>query len=586
MVYDFAQSRRKIPFEKTNRVNHENDAPQSLFAYSGEALRKDRLKTLESSLNKSSVRQCRTELESFQNLQSALVFGDYFNMKILYEKKKLTHPTGEAMRSFASNIINRTIFALPLPVNQRPLAQMMGQLILRPFHSNPILQPLWDAYECYIPLKDRHCLAKLETDWAQRQPLKGKTVLVNVHLTRITLVLITALLKSGAQVEVTVSPELVIHQNTLQPLLAAGIPFLPVIPDAKKNYYYDVVYDCGAGMKDIIPNQGMAELTQTHPALYRHLTFPVITVDSSKTKVIETGLGTGDSFVRVIHYLVRQAMATLALNWHHLPNQNITHHALYLTTLFSLIDTNQLFSHHKFMIFGFGKVGKGIASALESAGVPKQNIFLVDISPEAYMEAKKQGYSGFLLDDHVPESIQKIKVILSNMWAVVTSTGVEGAISQHFSSSDFDRVAVLANMSTKDDFGSQFVVNRVLNDKKPVNFLLDNPTEVMYLDAIFTLFLKAGEELFQNKTLKKGLNPMTPEIDQAVLSDWIQHHGDELWRHRLGQLQTKKFIRHLRQYPIPCPQDLTRWMESQGIFHQPLTPKSSLPLKSNSLLYF
>ncbi len=49
--------------------------------------------------------------------------------------------------------------------------------------------------------------------------------LINVHLTRITLALITALLKSGAQVEVTVSGELVTHQNTLQTVLAAQFLF-------------------------------------------------------------------------------------------------------------------------------------------------------------------------------------------------------------------------------------------------------------------------------------------------------------------------------------------------------------------------
>ena len=109
-----------------------------------------------------------------------------------------------------------------------------------------------------------------------------------------------ALFLSGANVEVTVSPELVIHQNALQPLLAAPIPFLPVIPDEKEKHYYDLIYDCGAGMKKIIPNQGMVQLTQTSPDMYRAIPFPVITVDSSKTKAIETGLGTGDSFVRVV----------------------------------------------------------------------------------------------------------------------------------------------------------------------------------------------------------------------------------------------------------------------------------------------
>ncbi len=480
--------------------------------------------------------------------------------------------------SFIKAIFSRTSFTLP--ISRRPLAQGVSRLSLRPLHT----QPLRDAYEPYIPLKDRHCLHQLETDWAQRQPLKGKIVLINVHLTRITLALITALLKSGAQVEVTVSPELVTHQNALQPLLAAGIPFLPIIPDEKKKHYYDVVYDCGAGMKDLMVNDGMAELTQTHPILYRHLTFPVITVDASKTKVIETGLGTGDSFVRVMHHLVQQSIATLVLGWNHLLHQNVLHHPLYLTTLLNLVNVHQLFLHHSFMIFGFGKVGKGIAGALESAGVPKKNIVVVDISPEAYLEARKQGYSGFLLHANNSESTQKIKSVLPDMWAVVTATGVEGAISRHFSFGDFDRVSWLANMSTGDDFGSDFAADRILNHKKPANFMLDYPTEVMYLDPIFTLFLKAGEELLKNKTLKPGLNRIVSELDQAVLTHWISHHGDSVWRHPAGQVQTEQWIQHLRRHPTSCCQDLANSMQHHGIFHHASNPKPLSKLSRDLLL--
>jgi hypothetical protein len=473
------------------------------------------------------------------------------------------------------NTFNSTPVLLSF-IGRRHLAQgANNRLRLRSFHSRRLHKPLWEAYEHYIPLKDRYCLHQLEQDWAQRMPLKGKIVLINVHLTRITLALVTALLKSGAQVEVTVSPELVTHQNALQSLLAAKIPFYPTLPDEKKQGYYHIVYDCGAGMKEIIAHDGMVELTQTHPALYQHLTFPVITVDSSKTKVIETGLGTGDSFVRVIHHLVRQSIATLVLNWKNLIHKNIPNQALYLTTLLSLVNVDQLFSQNQFMIFGFGKVGKGIASALESAGTPKKNIFVVDISPEAYMDAIKQGYSGVLLEDRKQETIEKIKKVLPQMWAVVTATGVEGAISRYFSQSDFDRVAILANMSTGDDFGAHFTAGRILNRKKPANFMLDYPTEVMYLEAIFTLFLKAGEELLVNKSLKKGLNAIAPELDQTILADWITHHGDGIWRHQLGQLQTEKLIQYLRQYPIQNSSDLARWMERHGIFHCPSEFKSS-----------
>ena len=474
--------------------------------------------------------------------------------------------------SFARNRINRISLSDSLTRRDCFIQPAADHFRRRLLHTLSRYQPLWDTYEQHIPLKDRYCLHQLEKSWAQHQPLKGKIILVNIHLTRITLALITALLESGAWVEVTVSPELVIHQNALQPLLAAQIPFYSTLPDEKKQGYYHIVYDCCAGMNEMIPIHGMAKLTKTNPALYQHMNFPVITVDSSQTKAIETGLGTGDSFVRVIHHLAQQSIAALVLNWKNLTTC-MTYSSLYLTTLLSLINVDQLFLQNKFMIFGFGKVGKGIASALESAEVPKKNIFVVDISSEAYLDAMKQGYSGLLLDAHHLGTIQRIKKILPEMWAVVTATGVEGAISQYFSQSDFDRVALLVNMSTGNDFGSRFTQERILNGKKPANFMLDYPTEVMYLDPIFTLFLKAGEELLTNPGLKNGLNLIAPTIDQAVLTDWISHHGNEIWRHRSGQLQTEKFIQHLRQHPVQCPQDLARSVERYGIFHPVFKPE-------------
>ena len=445
---------------------------------------------------------------------------------------------------------------------------------LRNNYTQPIHWPLWEAYQPHIPLKDRYCLAKLENEWTQSQPFKGETVLVNVHLTRITLALIGVLLKAGAKVEVTVSPELVTHSNALQALLAAQIPFHPTIPDNKKKNYYSVLYNCGSGMNDIIPEKGLVQLTRTPPEIYQNMTFPVITVDQSKTKAIETGLGTGDSLVRVIHAITRQSIAAIVLNWQNSLADNMPNSPLLLTMFLSLVNSDQLFIKNKFMIFGFGKVGKGIASALESAGTPKKNIFIIEISSEAYMDAMKNDYQGLLLGEHIQENIEKIKHMIPDMWAAITATGVDGAISQYFSQSDFNNIPLLMNMGTGDEFGHHFSTERIVNRKKPANFILDYPTEVIYLDPIFTLFLKAGKELLINRALKNGLNPIAPEIDQAVLQDWITQQGHTVWQHHLGKLQTDNFIRHLRQHAMLPLKDLAGWVSSQGIFHHIPSPKS------------
>ncbi len=73
-----------------------------------------------------------------------------------------------------------------------------------------------------------------------------------------------------------------------------------------------------------------------------------------------------------------------------------------------------------------------------------------------------------------------------------------------------------------------FHPSRVLNQKKPANFMLKFPTCVRYLDAIFVLFLKAGVELL-NRALPKGLHPVSPSLDIPVLTQWLKRYGSHLW---------------------------------------------------------
>ena len=80
----------------------------------------------------------------------------------------------------------------------------------------------------------------------------------------------------------------------------------------------------------------------------------------------------------------------------------------------------------------------------------------------------------------------------------------EGAISHYFSQSDFDRVALLANMSTGDDFGPRFTADRILNRKKPANFMLDYPTEAMYLDADLYPVFESWRRVIEEQNFKTG----------------------------------------------------------------------------------
>lgn len=453
---------------------------------------------------------------------------------------------------------------------------------------------LLSAFQKEIKREDRFCLTRLEDEWCQSQPFKGKKILVNVHMTLITLTMIRILLNAGAQVEVMLSPELARHDNAMKALTEAGIPFLDPVSEHKEKFYYDIVFDCGAGTKKIIPIIGKAELTHTMPEIYKDIKYPIITVDNSKTKEIETGFGTGDSLVRVLNDLVRKTIATsmmcitgglnnLNFGVPELENKE-SNHLLYISTFLRMVSATQIFSHNKFMVFGYGKVGKGIVHALESAGTPKKNIFIVEKSAEAFMTAMEDGYTGIVNKN--PETVQKIKEKIPEMWAIITATGVEGAISINFNQKDFNPLSLLINMGTSDEFGCNFGTERILNQKRPANFMLNYPTEVIYLDPIFTIFLQAGKQLMTDSGLVKGLNNFSKELDTAILAAWTERHGEDAWRHRTGQMETESLLQNLRVKPNLSTQKLYQLFDSRGIFHKPkaLTPLVCLNKNQSSVL--
>ncbi len=187
-------------------------------------------------------------------------------------------------------------------------------------------------------------------------------------------------------------------------------------------------------------------------------------------------------------------------------------------------------------------------SALWKAPVRPGSIFvIVEASTEAYLQAMKNGYQGLLLNKESGshDTIKTIRSLLPQIWAVITATGQAGAVSRHFSQSDFNLVPLLINMGTFDEFGVNFSPERILNRKKPANFMLEYPTEVIYLDPIFSLFLQGGEELLINPDLSKGLNNISPQRDHAVLNDWLARHGGDIWRHRQDQKETENLIQNL-----------------------------------------
>jgi adenosylhomocysteinase len=114
---------------------------------------------------------------------------------------------------------------------------------------------------------------------------------------------------------------------------------------------------------------------------------------------------------------------------------------------------------------------------------------------------------------------------------LVTATGVKNALSNEemqvaLSSSQ----AVLANMGVEDEFSDETPEDRVLNKKLPLNFSLEEPTHLKYIDASLALHAALGERLVLERDgvidaedeNSKGLRKPPAEIEQKLLSITMQ----------------------------------------------------------------
>jgi S-adenosylhomocysteine hydrolase len=399
---------------------------------------------------------------------------------------------------------------------------------------------LLEAYETIISSEDRVCASNLEKTWCKTKPLLGKRILVNCHITLSTLITYRLLMIGGAEVEVTASQkkgeELAVQKNVLKKINVAGLIYYPdgKIPYEKAENYYDIVIDCGAGMLDtIIPRQGggMIELTHTNPALYKNITFPVINVDESRTKEIETTYGTGDSIIRLLNHMAQQNFSSVCELIK--KTKELSYRIRKTFEMhFLLVGVKQMFVGRKWVVFGYGKVGKGIVNALKSVGVYGEDIIVVDINPDVVLSVSRNGCKFLQLSDS-EQDITAIKRVLKETQYAITATGVKDTISRYFELDDFKDVPILINMGTPDEFGPKFPADRLLNGVKgPGNFILEYPTSVMYLDPPFTLLAMAASSLMTKKyKFTAGLQKTPKEMDLAVLKTWMQRHKDKVWKH-------------------------------------------------------
>ena len=341
-------------------------------------------------------------------------------------------------------------------------------------------------------------LVALQSEWSETRPFEGLRVLVATPIYRNTMTQYRALVAGGAELLVGLSgmndPDVVDFMGEWGVSVVTPAEMLEA---ESRGEFVDLVLDCAGPFAGLHPKIGFVELTRSGVQYYKDAKKPVFVADSGIVKRIETSLGTGDGYFRALEKL----------------------------------GFGGNFEGKKLLVFGSGKVGSGIAlqgvrrgccvtvvTDLKrgqpgndaQSGLPVQSELPAQsenaknaANPEKTANSMPAGdFSAVLLQNGVEvvdcHDYAAVAALIEKADFVVTATGVAGALNApELKKSLLSTKAVLANMGVEDEYGEAIPAEKVLNAKGPLNFILEEPTHLKYIDTSLALHAALAELLVQ-----------------------------------------------------------------------------------------
>ena len=315
--------------------------------------------------------------------------------------------------------------------------------------------------------------AELEK-WRETKPFAGKKFLDATPPYTNTMVKYLPLLAGGAELAVGIG-ELTPFDPALPPLLREwGIPVITPAECADDDF--DVIMDCAGMFTGVRARCGYVELTRSGLYRYRDVDAPVFFADAGKIKLIETTLGTGEGYCRALRQLGYDL------------------------------------SGKRLLVFGGGKVGRGIALYALRDGA---TVGVADFPP--FKAPLPKGAEAVDAGDDAA-----VASAIRDATFVVSATGVAGALARHAKALCYSS-AVIANMGVLDEFGDGVPAERVLNAKRPLNFILDEPTHLKYIDPTMALDNAGALEVLAGR-VGRGVADPPPELEESIL-DTVRRNG-------------------------------------------------------------
>ncbi len=302
--------------------------------------------------------------------------------------------------------------------------------------------------------------------WAASRPLEGLTILDATPVFHNTLAKYLALLAAGAELLLPNKPA-ICNPAALRMAESFGIRRAE-----KGRADFDIILDCAGQFNRLHPRLGFCELTRSGVARLERVHHPVFVVDSGRIKRIETQLGTGNGFFRALEKLGHKDLTGKSL-----------------------------------VVVGYGKVGRGVVNyALER----RMRVTVADIRD--VREEIPEGVRYVGMDDS-----EALTAAITRSWCTVTCSGKINALRRRIDASAVhNSPALLANLGVEDEFGADISAERVLNRKAPLNFILEEPTTMCFIETTMALHNACALELL-TADLPHHLMPPPPDVEERLL---------------------------------------------------------------------
>lgn len=345
-----------------------------------------------------------------------------------------------------------------------------------------MIPTLTDFLETQYLQEDYPTLRAQCSDFSARQPFLGVRILDATPLFFNTTAKYLPLLAGGAHLTLSCVEGVPYDPKFVEWISDIGMPIIKNLEAERSVARYDLISDCIGLHADLNPKIGFCELTRSGLERFKYSSKPCFDSDSSRIKRIEAALGTGDGFARGL-----QASG------------------------------HEISPDQRWLLFGFGKIGQGVAFRLRAAGA-----FVTVVESKSCQNRLKGTPVGDFpwIDMNDSEAVTNA---VCQSTHIVTATSSEGVIGRNYPIKPFLEGQLLINMGAEDEYGPGFRDDQVLNRKRALNFSLPEPTRLRYIETTFAL-QNAGLEWLLYHPHSSGIIPAPESLQEDLLSH-VRSHG-------------------------------------------------------------